>query len=208
MQSVTDFLEVNRRSTKQSVTRCLERSSRVGLLRRLSKRCLSGWCTLRVMLLLVATGPAIADTLAGLVVGVHDGDTVTVLDSAKVQHKVRLAGIDAPELGQPWGQRFKQGLSAAVYLKQVDIEWYKRDHYGRLVGKVQTDGHDVNLLQVSSGLAWHYVEYAKEQVPEDRQLYASAEATARRDGVGLWRDQMPTPPWDYRRSRRANNSYD
>lgn len=156
----------------------------------------------------LAAGPAVADTLAGLVVGVHDGDTLTILDSAKVQHKVRLACIDAPELGQPWGQRSKQGLSAAVYLKQVEVEWHKRDRYGRLVGKVQTDGHDVNLMQVSSGLAWHYVEYAKEQTPGDRLLYASAEAIARRDGVGLWRDPVPTPPWDHRRSRRANNSYD
>jgi endonuclease YncB( thermonuclease family) len=113
--------------------------------------------SLCVAFLLAATGPALAETLVGMVVAVQDGDTLTVLDAEKVQHKIRLAGIDAPEKGQPWGQRSKEGLSALAYRREVAVEWHKRDRYGRLIGKVLVEHRDVNLTQVSSGLAWHYV---------------------------------------------------
>ena len=69
-------------------------------------------------------------------VGVADGDTVTVLDADKVQHKIRLAGIDAPEKSQPFGNRSKQNLSDLVFGKYVRVDWDKRDRYGRIVGKV------------------------------------------------------------------------
>lgn len=183
--------------------RLIARQSLIGLC-----RWLSSCRVFFVALLLLGGSLATAATLVGIVIGVHDGDTLTVLDSAKVQHKVRLAGIDAPELGQPWGQRSKQGLSAAAYQKLVEVDWHKRDRYGRLVGKVRIDGKDVNVSLVASGLAWHYVEYAKEQHPEERLRYASAEAAARRDRVGLWTEQAPSPPWDFRRPKRATNAQD
>lgn len=151
-----------------------------------------------------AAGPALAETLVGLVVAVQDGDTLTVLDAEKVQHKIRLAGIDAPEKGQPWGQRSKEGLSALAYRREVAVEWHKRDRYGRLIGKVLVERRDVNLAQVSSGLAWHYVEYATEQPPLDRQLYADAQVEARQYRLGLWQEPSPTPPWDYRRAKRTS----
>ena len=77
-----------------------------------------------------------ADTITGRVVGVADGDTVTVLDADKVQHKIRLAGIDAPEKAQAFGNRSKQNLSDLVFGKDVRVDWDKRDRYGRIVGKV------------------------------------------------------------------------
>lgn len=113
--------------------------------------------------LLLALAPAWAATLEGRVVGVADGDTITVLDSAKTQHRVRLAGIDAPEKKQAFGTRSRENLARWVHRRDVIVEWHKRDRYGRLVGVVFVDGHDVNLEQVRAGFAWWYRQYAKEQ---------------------------------------------
>jgi endonuclease YncB( thermonuclease family) len=161
---------------------------------------------------LAAAAPA-TKSLEARVIGVMDGDTVKVLDANKVEYKIRLAGIDAPEHDQPFGQRSKQSLSGAVMGKDVRIEWAKQDHYGRLVGKIwatppelHCDARittcpktlDVNLAQLTVGLAWHYKEYEKEQTPEDRQRYAFAEQEARARKAGLWSEPDPTPPWDWR----------
>jgi endonuclease YncB( thermonuclease family) len=84
--------------------------------------------------LILALGPVGAEVLTGRVVGVSDGDTITVLDAAKVQHKIRVAGIDAPEKKQAFGQVSKENLSRLVFDKEVDIEWTKLDRYKRIVG--------------------------------------------------------------------------
>lgn len=142
--------------------------------------------------------PAPAAMIQGRVVGISDGDTVTVLDANKVEHKIRLAGIDAPEKSQPFGSQSKQHLSDLVFGKVVAVDWTKTDKYGRIVGKVMIGGKDANLNQVQAGMAWHYKAYEKEQSPTDRVEYAQAEANARTQRVGLWRDTNPTPPWDFR----------
>lgn len=136
--------------------------------------------------------------IAGRVVGVSDGDTITVLDNQRVQHKVRLQGIDAPEKKQPFGQRSKEHLSNQVFNRFVTVQYEKRDRYQRLVGKVMHDGVDVNLGMVSVGFAWHYKEYEKEQSFADRAAYAAAEDDARRARRGLWADPRPVPPWEFR----------
>lgn len=118
---------------------------------------------------------AAADTLQGRVVGVADGDTVTVLDSTNTQWKIRLMGIDAPEKKQAFGSKSKEHLSDQIFNKHVSVEYYKKDKYGRTVGKITADGVDTNLEQVKSGMAWHYKKYQKEQSVEDRSLYAHAE---------------------------------
>jgi endonuclease YncB( thermonuclease family) len=141
---------------------------------------------------------ALADVLSGRIVAVADGDTLTVLDSARRQHKVRLAGIDAPEKKQPFGTVSRQSLAQLTHGKQVLVEWYKRDRYGRLVGKVYVGNLDVNLEQVRRGLAWHYLEYASEQAPADRTAYSVTEYGARSARRGLWADPRPVPPWEWR----------
>ncbi len=143
-----------------------------------------------------------AASLVGKVIGVADGDTITVLDAERVQHKVRLAGIDAPESRQAYGTRSRQNLSSLVYRQQVNVEWYKRDRYGRLVGVVRVEGADVNLAQIALGLAWWYREYQSEQAPADRARYAEAERGAQAQQLGLWADAAPIPPWEWRRARR------
>lgn len=139
-----------------------------------------------------------AATIEGRVVGVADGDTVTVLDDSNTQHKIRLSGIDAPEKKQPFGMRSKQSLSDLVFDKQVAVETDKRDKYGREVGKILLTGQDVNLEQVTRGFAWHYKAYEQEQSGNDRKLYDFAEKEAKASRRGLWADVDPMPPWDFR----------
>jgi endonuclease YncB( thermonuclease family) len=146
----------------------------------------------------VLCGGAFGATLSGTVVGVADGDTVTVLDDERVQHRVRLLGIDAPEKAQDFGNRSKQSLSGLVFGRKVVVVYAKEDQYGRVLGKVIVDGVDANLEQVRGGLAWHYKQFEREQSPKDRELYAAAEHEARSKPIGLWGLKNPTPPWEYR----------
>lgn len=146
---------------------------------------------------------ALANELQGRIVGVSDGDTITVLDAKNQQHKVRLAGIDAPEKSQAFGQASKKQLSELVFGKAVVVEWQKLDRYGRVVGKVLLDGFDVCIEQIRKGMAWHYKKYAGDQSAGDRQTYAAIEAEAREARLGLWIDESPEPPWDYRHRGRS-----
>ncbi len=140
--------------------------------------------------------------LEGRVVKVADGDTITILDQDRVQHKIRLEGIDAPEKKQAFGWRSKHQLSLLVFGRWVTVETYKKDKYGRQVGKVLVQGVDANLAQIKNGLAWHYTAYANEQSMQDRTEYSDAEDVARAMQIGLWQDPQPVPPWDYRRGKK------
>ena len=103
-----------------------------------------------------------AEVIAGRIVGISDGDTVTLLDANKRQYKVRLTGIDAPEKNIPFGQRSKEHLSDLVFSKEVQVETKKLDRYGRTLGKILLDRQDINLAMVNAGMAWHYKKYQKE----------------------------------------------
>ncbi len=153
------------------------------------------------MLALACT--AHAETITGRVVGVADGDTITVLDADKVQHKIRLSGIDAPERKQPFGNRSKESLSALAFDKTVNVETEKRDRYGRQIGKVLVNGRDVNLVQVERGMAWFYRQYQREQSPQRPKAVRGAEDAARAGKRGLWRDADPVAPWEIRHAKRS-----
>ena len=140
--------------------------------------------------------------LQGKVVKLADGDSITVLDDDKVQHKIRLAGIDAPERKQPYGQAAKKFLSDRVFGKTVCVGWYKRDKYRRLVGVVRINDEDVNYQLVEEGLAWHYKYYEKEQSESDRVRYAEAQEEAEDDKKGLWKERNPIMPWAWRKGER------
>lgn len=151
------------------------------------------------LLLCFLAQTAFADVLTGRVVRVADGDTITILDKSNTQHKIRLAGIDAPERKQAFGQRSRKALADAVAGHEVTIDWSKRDRYGRIVGKVLSKGTDINLLQVRTGMAWHYKQYEGEQDIQDRSRYAHAEYEAQQERAGLWTDESPIPPWAFRK---------
>lgn len=158
---------------------------------------------LAIPLLTLAYSLAFAQQISyqATVVGVSDGDTITALDLNKEQHKIRLQGIDAPEKSQAFGKVSRHHLSQLVFSKLVTIEYEKLDRYQRQVGKVLVNGTDANLEQVKNGLAWHYKKYQLEQSPEDRQAYSDAEQKARGRGIGLWVEDNPVPPWEFRRKK-------
>lgn len=166
-----------------------------------------------VVLLLLSACSARREVLRGEVVGVTDGDTITVLDDRKQTHKIRLQGIDAPERKQAFSERSKQNLSRLVFGKRVEVHERGRDRWGRILGKVMVAPPDcpssdcpttldVNLAQIESGLAWWYRHFAREQPPEDRAAYEAAELRAREARTGLWSDPSPVPPWEFRRAKK------
>ena len=136
--------------------------------------------------------------LPGHVIRIVDGDTI-LLEAQGVRHRVRLAGIDAPERNQPWGDAATRELRRQVAGQEVIVEWSKRDRWKRLIGIIRLDGEDINLHLVDRGLAWHYKRYADEQSPGDRSAYSAAQAAAEQARRGLWSDPEPMPPWDWRK---------
>lgn len=161
--------------------------------------------------LLLAHSPSFAAelrTLDVVVTRIIDGDTFVAIDSNRLEHRVRLAGIDAPERSQPFSERSRQNLASLVHEHAVRIEWSKVDRYGRLVSRVvlpqgrcaepSCPQVDVNLAQIEGGYAWHYIAFQREQSAHDRQDYAAAERAARDGGAGLWADREPVAPWDWR----------
>lgn len=167
-----------------------------------------GFLALTVFFLAAAQAALAQETLAGRVVSVTDGDTITVLGSANTQYTIRLAGIDAPEHNQAFGQRSKQNLSRLVFSQNVTLDCGKEESYGRLVCKVMVQGRDACLEQVRDGMAWHYKQFQDEQTQGDRKLYASAEDAARVAHIGLWSDAHPIPPWDFRHGTTSLLLYD
>ena len=139
----------------------------------------------------------------GKVVGVSDGDTITVLDSSKTQHKIRVAGIDAPEKAQDFGNRSKENLSDLVFGKTVNLPEAKIDKYGRTVSRVLVGSRDAGLEQIKAGLAWHYKKYEVEQSPADRASYSAAETQAKNAKLGLWSQANAIRPEDFRYASKA-----
>jgi micrococcal nuclease len=133
----------------------------------------------------------------GKVIGIKDGDTIEVLTSEKRPLIIRLNGIDAPEKKQAYGQKSKENLSNLIFGKRVKVLSVGHDRYGRLLADIFLDGKNVNYLQVSEGFAWHYKKYSK-----DKNL-KRLENKARNDNLGLWKDQNPIPPWDFRKTREG-----
>lgn len=137
--------------------------------------------------------------IAGTVVRIADGDTLSILDSARREHRVRLAEIDAPELsGQAFGARAKQMLSDLCFQRTANVDIRTTDRYGRLVGTVRCDGVDANAAMVKNGMAWVFTRYAAPKSP-----LIELERQARLEERGLWRDESPVPPWQWRRGAKV-----
>jgi len=151
-----------------------------------------------------AANAAGAETFTGRVVKVQDGDSFIARDYLDRDEKIRIGAIDAPEKSQPFSDRSRQNLSRLIYNQIVKVEWYKRDKYRRIVGKVLIDGRDAGLEQLRAGLAWHYKQFESEQSPEDRKLFAEAESAARNAHAGLWQDADPIAPWNFKHRRAAS----
>ena len=152
--------------------------------------------------LAVLAGPLVAAELSGKVVGVHDGDTLTLLvpDGASFkQVKVRLGEIDTPESKQPYGERAKQALSDLAFGKPARVVVETTDKYGRTVGRVYVGGVDVNAELVRLGAAWVYRQYLKDQ----SLLAVEAEAKAAKRGLWALPEAQRMPPWEWRHGGSA-----
>lgn len=133
-----------------------------------------------------------ADTFEARVVGVSDGDTLTLLTANKTQVKARLIEIDAPEKKQKGGQESKKSLSELCFKKTVQAVVKGKDKYRRSLVRLYCDGVDANAEQVRRGMAWAYQKYLTDQSIDD------LEKEARSKKIGLWADPNPIPPWDFR----------
>ena len=140
----------------------------------------------------IAAGAAAAETITGSVAVVIDGDTLTVLDAAKKEHRIRLAGIDAPEVKQPFGLQSARSLARLCYKKPAKVQWQAKER-GLLVGEVTCDDVEANGEQVRRGMAW----VSPRQTGPGSALY-ELEAYARLRKVGLWAAEKPVPPWEWR----------
>jgi endonuclease YncB( thermonuclease family) len=150
-----------------------------------------------VILTMSAPSATFAHTIAGEVVAVADGDTITVRVSAP-HHKIRLNGIDAPESAQIFGQESKQNLSDLLFGEQVVVIWSKTARYGWILGTVTIGSVDASLHQVKTGFAWYFHRYESDMPEIERHLYAAAEADAKANKLGLWSQAHPIAPWDWR----------
>ena len=126
------------------------------------------------------------------VITVSDGDTIQVINQS-LKIKVRLAGIDTPELRQMYGYEAKDILSEKILNKIVTIKGISKDRYGRLIGDIFLNDRWINFELVKEGFAWHYKKYSA-----DIKL-SEAEKEAKARGIGIWSQINPIAPWDYRK---------
>jgi endonuclease YncB( thermonuclease family) len=153
--------------------------------------------TLLFISCLLLSASSVQERLSGACIGVADGDTITILTPDKQQHKIRLAHIDCPEKGQPYGTRAKQFTSDFCFRKTVIVvSEGKKDRNGRVIGEVFNEqGENLNKALVRAGLAWHYKKYSQDA------SYAGLETQARAARSGLWQAPNPVEPWIWRKNR-------
>ena len=153
--------------------------------------------TLLLLCLLVATSQLRAETIVGTCTNVSDGDTLTLSLADGSQRTIRLYGIDAPEKQQEFGDSARERLAELVLEQQLTADVRGTDRYGRSLARIYSGDIDINLSLVQQGYAWHYVVYA----PNDFDL-AEAEALAAANHLGLWQQEKPIAPWEYRKGER------
>ena len=155
-----------------------------------------------IALVICSQSSAFAQTISGRVIGITDGDTFTLLTDDFEQIKIRVAEIDAPERGQPYGSRSQDALSSLIFKKEVSIDVQVKDRYGRPVGRPIVGDTDVTAEMVKIGAAWVYRTYS-----DDEALY-ELERKAKAAGRGLWGlgEYEQVPPWDWRKGTRPSTT--
>ena len=137
-------------------------------------------------------------TINGEVVSIKDGDTFSIKDQRGKLYKVRLADIDAPEIAQPFGRPAKRLIEDLALNKVVRINYIHADKYKRLIGKVfLPNGKILNEEVLKAGLAWHY------RVKHPHSIFMKKiEYKAWKKKIGLWVQEKPIPPWEFRREKQ------
>jgi len=143
--------------------------------------------------------PKVIEEFPAKVVGVTDGDTITVLRDRE-QIKIRLEGIDAPERGQAFGTKSKSELSKLVYRKSVTIQKTGTDRYGRTLARIEVDGKEAAEEMLKEGMAWHYKEYSTDEALSELEI------NARSANIGLWSESNAIAPWEYRSRQKSHSA--
>lgn len=148
-----------------------------------------------LFLLLLVPVLSFSQTLSGKVVAVKDGDTVVVLDSLNNQTTLRLAEVDCPEKNQPFGTKAKQFTSDQIYFKTIKYVVTDTDRYGRSIAMIYygTDNKYLSAEIIKAGMGWHYKKYST-----SKEL-ATFQENAKQNKIGLWIDNDPIEPSEFRR---------
>lgn len=135
-------------------------------------------------------------------ISIVDGDSLRIDHHGQII-RVRLQGIDAPEKDQAFGEASSRNLSRCLsQAHRIQLDWQKKDRYGRILAKVWADQRDCNLMQIQQGYAWFYHAYQQDLAPIDRSQYRLAQQHSRHQRLGLWQASCPIAPWDWRRKIR------
>ena len=170
---------------------------------RLAGMILAAACLLAVIWATYVRVPALPWQLRCRVMWVCDGDTVWVRTWYGRRLKLRLAGIDAPESEQEFGEASQKVLENLVGGRTVSVTVIDRDHYGRFVAGIECQGVDICLRMLEEGAAWPYFQYFR-NLPADKAVaYREAGRAARIAGRGLWRNARAETPWDWRKRHRS-----
>ena len=151
---------------------------------------------------MVLFSPQIFADVNGVISRIIDADTVVLKSDQGINYKIRLLGIDAPEINQVYGKEATIYLSNKVLGKNLRVLGENKDRYHRLLGKLILNDNDINLDLVKNGMAWHYKFYKKSQGKKDQLLYSNAEIYAKVNNLGLWAKKMPMPPWQWRKKNK------
>lgn len=150
---------------------------------------------INIFLFLCFISVSYSQIIEGEVIKIKDGDTIEILLEGNQPITIRLNGIDAPEKKQAFGQKSKEKLSEMIFGKIVKVDCNGKDRYGRVIGDIYLDELNINEEMVQSGFAWHYKKYSKSSI------LAEYEDEARSNKRGLWAEDYPTPPWDFRKKK-------
>ena len=149
-----------------------------------------------INIFLLLTTILVAETITGKVISVTDGDTIKILYEKKKVYKIRLNDIDAPEKKQAFGNKSKENLAKYIAGENVRVEYYKLDRYKRILGTVYFKDKDINKQQIIDGYAWVYKKYSK------NNEYINQERISKNHKRGLWKDEKPIEPWEYRKMKK------
>ncbi len=147
-----------------------------------------------------------ADILKGKVVGVVDGDTLTLLTESKAQKQIRLKGIDAPEKKQTFGANAGDYLAKLLVNKEISVEYRALNAKREILGKVIFNGKDIGLQMIENGFAWFCEEHKSELSEEEISLYSLAQSKAKSNAVGLWINPSSISPWEFREQAEKNSA--
>lgn len=149
-----------------------------------------------INIFLLLTTILVAETITGKVISVTDGDTIKILDEKNKVYKIRLNDIDAPEKKQAFGNKSKENLAKYIAGQIVRVEYDKLDRYKRILGTVYFKDKDINKQQIIDGYAWVYKKYSK------NNEYINQERISKNHKRGLWKDEKPIEPWEYRKMKK------